>query len=466
MQKQIRFFQVDRYKRLFLLSISTMVFGALGLVNASDVFATTSTINLQISNSNISLDVFPTSVSGDFASSSAATISVSTDHFSGYTLGIRAGTTGANASKLVNGGNTINSIPTALSESDYKNSANTQYNNTWGYKPNKLNSTNNSNYLPAPSVAGETLDVTSNANSNANEYTIGMGVRVAPDLTTGTYSNTFVITAVANLLSYSINYNKNTTDTVSNLPAVDLGSSNTDYVVLTSDVPTRNGYDFVGWCGNNNSETSCDSTLYSSGGNYELDQTADNTGITLYAIWDEACPANNICYKDNGANSVSSMGNQSATSNTELTLYASNFKNDGYGFAGWSTEPITGWNRDVIIDETDILEDNLAAAVSANKVFGPNANYTPGNISTKGQKLYAIWVPVAKGIDHDHHDARVGRSGDGIFDADPQASRYPALRRNEAGRETGFAGEGFQNPNDRENAGGGKYYVQSGRRAG
>ena len=337
----------------------------------------------------------------------------------GYTLGIRANTSGDDSTKLVNGANKIDSISAALSEADFKNSANTQYNGKWGYKPSKLNSNSNSNYLPAPTTIGTTLDVTSGANSTANNYTLTLGVRVAPNTPTGTYSNTFVITAVANMLSYSVTYNKNTTAAVSGLPAVDSGSTTTEYVVLTSDTPTRSGYDFVGWCDSNSSETSCSTNLYTAGSNYEIDQTSSNN-VTLYAIWEVGCPANNICYKANGNDVVGEMGNESASSNTELTLYASNFSRDDYGFAGWSTEPLdlSGMDFDYV----------LASAVSAGKVYGPNANYTPGNISTSGQKMYAIWMPVTYGTNRHGVTMELTFQDSGLFDYDIEDSDDPQTK--------------------------------------
>lgn len=419
MQKQKNIFRIGVNNGWFLSVLGVAIFGVLGCFGVADVSAVASTLNMSVSTNTISLNVFPDSNSGTFASSNVASISVSTDHYSGYTLGIRANTSGDDSTKLVNGANKIDSISAALSEADFKNSANTQYNGKWGYKPSKLNSNSNSNYLPAPTTVGTTLDVTSGANSTANNYTLNLGVRVAPNTPTGTYSNTFVITAVANMLSYSVTYNKNTTAAVSGLPAVDSGSTTTEYVVLTSDTPTRSGYDFVGWCDSNSSETSCSTNLYTAGSNYEIDQTSSNN-VTLYAIWEVGCPANNICYKANGNDVVGEMGNESASSNTELTLYASNFSRDDYGFAGWSTEPLdlSGMDFDYV----------LASAVSAGKVYGPNANYTPGNISTSGQKMYAIWMPVTYGTNRHGVTMELTFQDSGLFDYDIEDSDDPQTK--------------------------------------
>ena len=90
-----------------------------------------------------------------------------------------------------------------------------------------------------------------------------------------------------------------------------------------------------------------------------------------------SCPASKICYNPNSLTTVQGeMGQQTPTS-AQLTngvpLWAPNFKNDGYGFAGWSD------------------------AVNGNGIkYGPNQTITaPDNISTEGYSLYAIWVKSA-----------------------------------------------------------------------
>ena len=87
-----------------------------------------------------------------------------------------------------------------------------------------------------------------------------------------------------------------------------------------------------------------------------------------------SCPAGKICYNPNSLTTVQGeMGQQSATNGSTRTLYASNFKRDGYGFAGWSD------------------------AVNGNGIkYGPNQTITaPDDISTNGYSLYAIWVKSA-----------------------------------------------------------------------
>ena len=86
-----------------------------------------------------------------------------------------------------------------------------------------------------------------------------------------------------------------------------------------------------------------------------------------------ACEGGKICYNPNTALVEGQMGKQTAGNNAEVTLYAPNFKRQGYGFAGWNT-----------------------AYDGSGTTYGPNQTITtPSNTSTNGLSLYAVWVPSA-----------------------------------------------------------------------
>ena len=86
-----------------------------------------------------------------------------------------------------------------------------------------------------------------------------------------------------------------------------------------------------------------------------------------------ACTAGKICYQPNANDVTGQMGNQSASNNASVTLYAPNFKRTGYGFAGWNTE----------FDYSGTT-------------YGPNQTITaPSDVSTNGLSLYAVWVKSA-----------------------------------------------------------------------
>ena len=85
------------------------------------------------------------------------------------------------------------------------------------------------------------------------------------------------------------------------------------------------------------------------------------------------CPAGKICYNSNSNVTTGEMGKQSASNNSEVTLWASNFKRPGYGFAGWNT-----------------------AIDYSGTYYGPNQTITaPSDVSTNGLSLYAVWVKSA-----------------------------------------------------------------------
>ena len=123
----------------------------------------TTSLNLTLTNDTLALDLAATSSAGTFAASSPANFTVSTNNVSGYTLSIKSKvvdptntTEVTNASRLVNtddGTKYISSISSSLAPATFSNISNTQYNNQWGYLPSKLNSSNNTNYLPAPGHA-------------------------------------------------------------------------------------------------------------------------------------------------------------------------------------------------------------------------------------------------------------------------------------------------------------------------
>ena len=108
--------------------------------------------------------------------------------------------------------------------------------------------------------------------------------------------------------------------------------------------------------------------------------TYQNT-INFYAVANPdptlqpvSCPARKICYNANSLTPVEGqMGQQSASNGASTTLWAANFKNPGYGFAGWADSTTYNGLR-----------------------YGPNQTITaPSDISTNGYSLYAIWIKSA-----------------------------------------------------------------------
>lgn len=249
-------------------------------VQAASVLSETT---LTMTTSDIALALSVDSAAGTFNMSDPSSFSVSTNNYSGYNLTIHAAEDTADYSKLVNGESALNSISSAGVSSSFNNG-------NWGYLPSKINSAANSDYQPAPTYAGTTIDTTAQANNEANSYSIAIGAKADYGLPAGKYSNTFVITAVANPVGYSVTYNKNTEDEVTNMPANQSGDASAQSIILSSDEPLRSGYSFINWCDGTTTTTSgvdsCTGTVYQPGDFYDTDQTAQNN-LVLKAMWEE-----------------------------------------------------------------------------------------------------------------------------------------------------------------------------------
>lgn len=240
-----------------------------------------------------SVEVIPTSSTGSFATSTAAqeiAFTVSTNNLTGYDLKI-AGTDDTRQLVGTVTSETIDSISAATDAGTFANGSAATYNNKWGYKPSMYNSVSNSNFLRAPTTAGETLNKTTTANAagTANSYTIGVGARIDPTVLADEYTNTFNLIAVGNPISYQIRYYDNTT-LISTDAESDITASS---FILSSTVPTKTDYDFVGWCdGTVNyaaNPMTCSGTVYQPGATYNFASipSVGTATADLYAMWGE-----------------------------------------------------------------------------------------------------------------------------------------------------------------------------------
>ena len=292
-----------------ILLIGITAFGVTVFGITDKTYAAESTLSLSIDNSAVKVDVAPTSTNGTFRKGTASTISASTNNATGYTLSISApSSSGSDYDKLINtSDNTakINSISSPTTEEQYKALNNTSYNNTWGYLPSKYCSdgtsstcTTNTDFLPAPTIAGDVLDQTTAANTTANTYTIGMGTRIDSTTKTGKYQGSFIVKLVANAIPYTITY---IDDSVSNMP-IDVDTTTPDTSVnISSTTPNRNGYTFIGWCTvtptiNADGTDTCTGTKYNAGATITINQTGTNNDFTLHAMWSENYSIAHVTY--------------------------------------------------------------------------------------------------------------------------------------------------------------------------
>ena len=125
---------------------------------------------------------------------------------------------------------------------------------------------------------------------------------------------------------YTVSYNANTTDTVSNMPGKQTKIHGMD-LTLATNTPTRTGYTFQGWA----TSTTAINAAYQPGGIYMNDQN-----VTLYAVWKI-----NTFQVSFDANTMDAVGNmpedQMKTYGKDLTLSENIPTRTGYNFQGWAT---------------------------------------------------------------------------------------------------------------------------------
>lgn len=255
------------------------------------------------SNSSITLtsEVSDTSVSltpgAGFTLSDAentAAYGVTTNNFTGYSIRILAADDDQTLVNTIDSSYTISSISDPINQTSFVYT-NPALVNRWGIKPNKyydtVNATtvnNNSVILPAPDTAGTILDITDGANTVANNYSVAIGAMVDGNKPSGLYTRTATLQIIPNPIYYTLNYDKNTTDIVNDLPSSQVGSTTTTSITMSSNTPTRTGYTFTGWCLGSTTTTdgvdSCTGTTFQPGDSFGIDQTVANTS-TVYAMW-------------------------------------------------------------------------------------------------------------------------------------------------------------------------------------
>ena len=242
-----------------------LIFGApvFGVTNAS--------ISITIS-APLTLSLNP----GVFGSTSQ-TISVTTDNYTGYTTTL---TNSVNATDLVNSSDSSLVIPTITLPQGSSSITQHQFTNGYGF------STNGTNFVPAP-TSSTNLAIGNRSTAGTGSHSLYLGALPALTTVSGTYTRTFVVTALANNPQYSITYNANAgTDTVTNMPSNQgVTISSTGTATLANNVPVRSGYTFLGW----DTSSSATTPTYATGttNTITLEPTQANA-INLYAIWSSA----------------------------------------------------------------------------------------------------------------------------------------------------------------------------------
>lgn len=169
------------------------------------------------------------------------------------------------------------------------------------------------------------------SSSNTNLIGNQASANVSFSMPAGAITMTPSVSANQYTITYDIASNANSGDTLTNKPSTQTYSYTGGTVTITSTIPKRTGYIFVGWCRSSNST----SNLLSSGAT--INQTTSN--ITLYAVWKKDIE---ITYNIN-------EGIGATPTKQSITIYNKNtgatfslatndgFLKQGYKFIGWST---------------------------------------------------------------------------------------------------------------------------------
>ena len=150
--------------------------------------------------------------------------------------------------------------------------------------------------------------------------------------------------------TYTVSYNPNGG---SNAPASQTKVHGVT-LTLSSSVPYRFNYEFVGWATNSNSSVAS----YYAGGSY-----TDNASVTLYAVWRYKPATYTVAFDANGGTNAPSS--QTKTYGVALTLTTAIPTRANYRFAGWSKD-----------------RNATSASYTAGGSYTDNASVT----------LYAVWV--------------------------------------------------------------------------
>ncbi|MBQ3296724.1 InlB B-repeat-containing protein [Candidatus Saccharibacteria bacterium] len=232
---------------------------------------------------SISVSSLPTMMlSPDTFGTAAQTVSITTDNYTGYNLTL---TTSGSSTNMVNTADSSLTIPTITLPQGSSSITAASFDNEYGF------STDATNYYPVPNPSGNGVSLKTTSSSGTSSTTLTFGAEVDSSIQSGTYQNTFVITALVNNPQYSVTYNANTNDTVNNMPSnVSTTTSATGTITLSNNTPTRTNYTFLGW----DTDSTATTPIYATGNTntITLEPTQANS-ITLYAIWEQSGGSSN-----------------------------------------------------------------------------------------------------------------------------------------------------------------------------
>ena len=299
---------------LFLANFSGNDASALSYQSSIDVqFTFNPYVSLDVSGDLVISDLAP----GHSADSNIITITASSNSPAGYALYSSVGgdsTSNYNYTDLRLSSTNSTNVFTNLSSNvaslsnfgdntwgySYCNTTNDCDTNTYWVSGNAGSTAAGYNGLPRYDASDNTTGVilASTSSPSATGLKFKIGAKASATQVTGTYTNVVNFINVAKIITteYTINYNANvgtTGDTVTNMPTTTTGTTTSGAVTLPTNVPTRDGYIFKGWCNTTTSDDTCSGATTQPGGVYALNTTNNSATVNLYAMWElpySSCP--------------------------------------------------------------------------------------------------------------------------------------------------------------------------------
>lgn len=212
---------------------------------------------------------------------------------------------------------------------------------------------------------GSTLTLSSTIPTRTGYTFVGWGTSATA--TTSSYSAGAAYTANAAITLYAIwkktltlSYNANGGSSAPSSQSVTIYNATTSNTfTLSTTVPTKSGYTFVGW----NTSSTATTSLYSAGGSITV---SENT--TLYAIWKKTLTLSYNANGGSGAPAAQSATIYNSTTSNTFILSSTVPTRTGYAFLGWSTS-----------------SDSKLATYEAGGSITVTNNIT----------IYAIWTPLS-----------------------------------------------------------------------
>lgn len=384
----------NKNKHYYLSILGAGLAIVLSLLVSTNSFASTYSLSLTSSGSQ-NIDV---SGSGDMTAISSDSVNVSTTCRYGYNFTINTSVSDNNL--YLNGNSANNTSDTYFTPTNgtatLKNNP-----NAWGYYYNDsaptTAPTSSNIFSPVPALGNAATiksPLASQSNTDINDsFNIYYGVassssipignyKMVPDTNNSNNDGTIIYTATIadNCITYTVHFNPTGIFEGETLTGTGTMSDQIVYEDVSTSLKTNsfiapNGYKFKEW------NTSQDGTGIAYKNKEEvMNITTVGSDINLYAIW---VPLYTVVYNGNGADA--NVGVMSNVTHTDVgygdvfDLFASNYRRQGYGFAGWNTKA-DGTGANYGPNETIEVDNTFQA-------YRDTANRTI--------TLYARWVASA-----------------------------------------------------------------------